>query len=177
MNKKSTIIILSLLTAAAAFVYVGMFVKVARLNAEISEIQSKIDSQGNKDAALRLSGRSLAETETERRSLGSYFVAEDGAVSLIENIESLARVAGVEVNIDSLGIEALPNQRFEKLNVRIEAVGVWGGVYKFLLLVENMPFALNIGRVLISENRDALDKASGEWVLQMNFDVLKLKKQ
>lgn len=175
MNKKSTIIILSLLAAAAVLVYAGMFIKVARLNAEVSEIQAKIDSQGNKDAALRLSGKSLVETQAERSSLVSFFVAEDGPVSFIENLETLARSTGALIKIDSLSIDALSNQRFEKLSVRVEAIGPWNSVYKFLILVENMPYAVNISRVLISEDTDASNKTSGKWRLEMSFDVLKFK--
>lgn len=175
MNRKTTVIILSVFVAGALLVYAGMFVKVARLNAEISEIQTKIQSQGNKEASLRLSGKTLVETQDERNSLSSFFVAEDGPVSFIENLESLARAAGVDVNIDSLSVDAWPNDRFEKLSVRLEAVGAWSDIYKFLILTENMPFVLNITRVLISEDTDTSGKSSGKWKLQTSFDVLKLK--
>jgi len=173
MSRKITLIILTVLCAVAVAGYLYFFISLRNLNAEIRAIDAEIESEDEKEAALRLAGSSLEETENERKTLESFFVGQDGPIAFIEGLEKVAKKNNVDISIDSLGVEALPTETTEKLSARINVEGTFPNVYRFLIEMENTPLAFEFGRVLLFKPEES--EKSSLWGMQANFSVLKLK--
>ena len=108
-------------------------------------------------------------------------VSVDGDVKFIENLESLARENGLSIDIDSLNFEdntkLLPNN-MTIFRVRAKTSGNFFGTYKFLSLVESLPFKVKIQNFTLStaSEEGVLNvKKSNIWQSKFEISVLKYK--
>lgn len=173
-NKK--IFILILLTLLFIAGYVLFFMELLEKNIAFEKIRLEIESEDVREGKLRLLGRDLSDTAENRAMVKTAFIKKDGEVEYVENLEKIAKSLGVVMTINSLEIKEAETNGVEKLSMRIAVGGTWGGVYKFLALLQNLPESVEFSRFVLSRNESvsAKDKAQ-DWLMSADFDVLKLK--
>jgi Tfp pilus assembly protein PilO len=147
-------------------------------NLKISALNQEVDAQTATDLALSSLQKMLAEAENKVEKIDSFYIAADGVVGFIETIESLAEQSGVTIEVE--GVEAQEVDKAssafqERVTLRIEARGQWSDIYRFILLVENLPVNAKIN----GSNLERLDSPDPggrhEWKGEFSVSALKLK--
>lgn len=108
-------------------------------------------------------------------SVNGYFITKDEEVGFIENIESLAKENKLEVEITSINIEKDPElakNNLEYLVVKVNTKGFFDGTYKFLSLVEMLPYHMFINKFSISKQDEDIKNK----VLKGFFEIYTVKK-
>jgi Tfp pilus assembly protein PilO len=118
-------------------------------------------------AILASQQEALEATAATRAKLDSYFVSADNLSVFIEELEKLAAAASVGLNLSSAKLD---NKNPPAAYFTLEIGGSFTAVYKFLGLVENMPFILTLRQVQLDAGQD--DKGTKLWrgglTLQLN---------
>jgi hypothetical protein len=118
--------------------------------------------------------------------LGSIIPAE-GSVQFIGKIESLAKAAGVGVRVQSVGISPASSltskanpSNFDALSLSLSVQGKWEAVYRFLKMLESLPYKMRISSVSLSQSIYSAPEAYGHagkpqsfWSGSVSFSVLK----
>lgn len=90
----------------------------------------------------------VEKNEAEIETLRNFFIRKGDEVKFIEKIESLARVSGINFEIDS--IETKNGQKDsvkEDVYVKMKIEGSWRGVTYFMDKLRKMPFGASIESV------------------------------
>lgn len=88
----------------------------------------------------------LEETEEERARIEDYFVDSASIIAVIEEIESLARRVNVNLTLRSANTNAETPNGPKTLQIDAKMEGKFGDVYRFLSLVERMPYKIFLER-------------------------------
>ena len=136
-NNRPKIFLFVLLAAAAvaAASYIWFWNLVSAVNKESSYIRGDIELQLKRNETAGALEKLVNDTETERRQIDSYFVGADQTVDFVEYLESLARDAGVNFKIISLGIEQAKDDFKDQIILRAEAAGGWSSLINFMTLL------------------------------------------
>lgn len=165
-----TLLITSIIIAGG---YVFLFIKVNSINLEVAKSLSEIRSEDNKEAQLRMVGKSLETTTEERKRLQELFVGSESVVAFIELLESLGTDAGTKVTIESLTVTESNFEHIENLNIRLSAEGNYKDVYGLTQAIGELPYSVIWKR--LSFNKEASEEEISSWSLVSDFSVLKLK--
>lgn len=154
-------------------VYVFLFVEIKKTNEEVSTLQNQLDIEVRQDQRLRSMKQLLADLEEELTMIDTYFIAPDGVVDFLEELESFGRIANTSVEVTSVGIEdeegtaSLP---YNRLRVEFVSEGSWTSLVRLVSLLETLPFGVTI-------NRSQLERLPNStiWQGHISFIVLKRK--
>ena len=108
-------------------------------------------------------------------NLNLCFVNSNEVVDFIKSIELISEFSGVSIDIKSVGVgdsELIKNTNVETLIVEFTTQGTWNGTFKFLSLVENIPYDITIDRMSINKFTDGENK-KGFW--RSNFTIKAIK--
>lgn len=173
-NKK--LILLIIFTFIVLAGYTLFFIELRKKNIEFEKIRAEIEAEDTREAKLRILGKDIAETEEERALIKNAFIPPLGEVVFVEKIETLAKSLGADLSINSLEIKESGVEGVEKLSIKMKAEGSWSEVYKFLVLLQNMPESTVFSRYALSAEDSTVDKnKKNMWTLSADLDVLKLK--
>ncbi|MBU3969048.1 hypothetical protein KJ991_02430 [Patescibacteria group bacterium] len=114
-----------------------------------------------KEKQLDLVKKIIKETETEQSNLNSCFVNSNEVVDFIKSIELISELAGVSIDIKSIGVEdseLIKDISVETLAVGFVVQGSWNSTFKFLSLIENISYNATIDKMSISKFTDEKDK-------------------
>jgi hypothetical protein len=135
--------IMALVSFATCVAYVGLYVAVQSVNADIEEAVLLIDEKALEEIRLRSIEETLEDTSGERARLNEYFIQETDIVLLIERLEAFGENSGAAVvisDVDTLATE-LP-EGFETLAVRLTAEGTWRELFHLFSLIDTLPVVL-----------------------------------
>lgn len=115
---------------------------------------------------IRALDRSVKIIEDDRIQLETHFAKSSDIVSFLDTIEGLAPKVGVKAEVVVLNDES-------GLVVEMKASGTFAGLYKFLTLLENSPYALEfIGMGLHKEGAsDVAGKGTPVSKWDANFKI------
>lgn len=173
--------ILNLIVFAACFY---LFTNIKKIDKVVSEHLTQIESEVKKNESLRSIKNLMNDTKKEREQIASLFVQPNGTVDFIETVEFLGRVAGIKLEIESVGVDALKGKTgssTESFRLSFKTEGSWSGTMRLLSLLENMPYKIsfeniNLGKVSGgSKSSDSKEQASSYWNGNFSFSVLKIK--
>lgn len=100
----------------------------------------------------------LDQSEDERNRLGEYLLTEDKTVRFLSEIESVAKKMGLQLTTDSLTVSPFPNQTFQKIDLRLRAVGPKDDLLLFISALETLPYYSRVEALSLDG-----DQRSGEW--------------
>ncbi|MDP3958352.1 MAG: hypothetical protein Q8Q36_02730 [bacterium] len=157
--QRSSLILLSVLSAAAlfgqAFMLYGVYAMSRKSAEESAEITRAIEGQSR---ALAMNNF-LRSTEGARASLAGHFVTDDSIVSFIERLEALADEAGISFSLSIVD----PPANEPVLDVSFRVGGTFENLEYFLSLLEALPLELDVTRFAIGKTPAALGKAADLW--------------
>lgn len=163
------VLVAALVVAAAVDIWFWCLINGA--NAETAYLRGDIKLQVKRNENIGNLGKLVIATEAGRRQISSSFVGVDQTVDFVEYLELLARVAGVDFEITSLGVEPSKNDFKDQIVLRGEAVGTWSGIMNFASLLETAPYRLDLADVVVNN-----DKAEKTWKAAILIKAFQLKK-
>lgn len=184
LKTKEIIIVLAILNLAVFGSYFYLFAKVKRMDETVSARLIQVESEAKRDGQLRSIKSLMNDTKKEREQIINFFVGPAGSVDFIETVEFLGRVADVNLEVQSVGIDTLKNKissSTEPFRLSLKTEGSWSNTIHLLNLLESMPFKVsfdNISLEKISEASDPVknkEKSSIYWIGSFGFSVLKIK--
>lgn len=139
-----TLAILSVVSFVYGVKYIeGLINKATESKEEIERLQAKIGH-------LRSLHQAAQDTNDDKAKINSYIIQSGGSVVFITELEQLASNIGLEYNTDRIESASEPEldiQGKELLTVSFTVNGAWSSVFKFIKLVEAMPYSITIEKV------------------------------
>ncbi|PIP86649.1 hypothetical protein COV42_00160 [Candidatus Campbellbacteria bacterium CG11_big_fil_rev_8_21_14_0_20_44_21] len=177
---KILIVILLILNLLVVGGYWFFTSAINKNNEIVSDLSQELDLQIAKERQLRSFKKILAETKEKREALDSYFIPAADIVSFIQEVEALSALSGIEIEIGSVDVrefleDETSSDRLEFLDISMTTEGSWSGSFRFLELLENMPYLIALNKFAL----DAKQNTEGEtlyWEGALGLRVLKLKK-
>ena len=124
--------------SGAAFFYV--YQETYKNHQESRQRESEWYSETLRRGNIRTLDNSVKAIEGERAELQTHFAKASDIVPFLDTIEGLAPKVGVLAEI--LSVNVLEDQ--SGLLVGLKAAGTFAGLYKFLFLLENSPYELEL---------------------------------
>lgn len=170
-GKKSSLFIAGAVAVLALGSFVFVFLSTQKVYSEIFEASSSVslieDDKFRKDTVTEL----IIHTNKERALVDSYFVAPDGVVDFIEQIEALGLGIGAEVEVKSVKTVPIKSEKeLEFLEITLSATGNWRQNLSFFTKLENLPYKIEIKNALVEKGRTGDNPWSSEYIVS----VLKL---
>ena len=147
---------LLLLSAIGGYVY--LYSRITKKTESVESVAIEIENEKRSQQNISGLKRSIVLTEQKNKILESHFVTEGKVVNFIESIEMLGKESGVVVDIQSLQ----PGEQTGKegLYVTLSLSGEFNSVNKFILLLENMPYQIVLGNVILSTDKKPVPSSS-----------------
>jgi len=168
---KIWLLILIVVVLAVAALDVWFWFLTNDANNESSYLRGDIALQMERNNVSGDLEKLVSDTETERQQVDSYFVGIDQTVNFVEYLESLARVAGVNFEITSLGVEQSEEDFKDQIILRGEATGTWSNLMNFAALLEVAPFRLDLADFNVNNNKE-----KKTWEMAVLIKAFQLKK-
>jgi len=182
-TKKITLALAALnLAAYGACFY--LFVEIKNIDKVVSDRFIQIESEVKRNESVRSVKNLMNDTKKEREQITQLFIQPNGTVDFIETVESLGRMAGVKLEIESVGVEALKNKTAsstESFRISLKIEGSWGNAMHLLSLLETMPHKISFDGINLEKISRGLSSDSGKgqaasyWNGVFSFNVLKIK--
>lgn len=147
------IIILALLIVAVSVLFYFVASGIKSKNENIAKLKSDLSVRASEKEYLFSMQNMLNKVDTSISQIDSSVLSSDGDVSIIENIEQIAKKNGLDVSIDSLSIEDLPstlNSGMTTLKIRAKTEGNWSSIYNFVYELSSLPYKIKIERFLLT---------------------------
>ena len=156
-----------------------LFLSIENKNKKNSILFNEIAEQtSRRDEVVTLS-RNTKALEEGMSKLDELFVgnSQEAVVSLIEEVESIAKTSGSKLVISQVNISPIGNENldkyFENVDLKIEVEGSWKEVYYFLNLLENLPYNIKFKQNKIDSTND--NSGNLGWEAYFNVSVVRAK--
>jgi len=167
--------------------YCYVFIKILQENERVAGLNNSIETLTKDKDAIILLKKKVSETEVSRNKINNYFIPVDGMVSFLNELQSIGRENNLDTKINSVSVTSdtkIATSTYETANVTVEVAGLWSDVYRFVTLVELMPFGVSVNGVDLERTVETIlstaskNKNSAKvllWRGTMDVNVLKLK--
>ncbi len=180
-TKKTSVILSVLVLVACAGIY-GMYFMISKAGHKVAAYelqQQKLISELEVDRSLKLF---LSTSGSDIDKLSSRIIPREGTVSFLEMIEKNARDIGLVASVESVNVGEAPTlpADFEILKLKISTEGSWGDTYRFLSLLETLPYKITINTVEVRQRgeggpSETSSNNSALWIGEFSFNVIKYK--
>lgn len=181
---KKIIIILSTLSVIVVLSYLYLFTNIKRMDKTVSDRMAKIEYELEKEKHLQSIRNLMNDTKDDFGQIANFFIQPAGSVEFIEKVESLANIAGVKMEIKSVGIDVAKNKTSsstESFRVSLKTEGLWANNMYLLSLLESIPYKLTFDSINLQKMEDESEsflrkeKNSVYWTGNFIFRVFKIK--
>ena len=180
MKKKDTIIkfILSIfitMLVVATFIFLLKVIKDKNQKVSIAMIALEEKIKEKEDAII-FSGKIL-EIKDLQSSVNNYFIHTDEIDIFVDYLEKLGADVGGELVVKNIEI---PKETENTLSFKVSIYGTFDQVYKTIILLENVPYQVNVVQVYLNSNikkekteKDKIQEEK-EWQADVSFNILSL---
>ncbi len=150
---KNLAFILVLTTSALVAGYFVLFSVIKQKNVTVADASLDLEVKAKQAVATDSIRKVIVESEKEIAAIEGYFVSAEGVVDFIEYLEGIAKDLGVEIVIQDVqekDSEFFPQKG--ELHFKVAVQGSWGGVYRFLTALEDMPYGVRLGYADVKKN-------------------------
>lgn len=148
------------------FLYKAIESHQATIDAKQEEWQAEEDRRNE----IKNLERTVKTLEDKRIKLESHFVSGEDPVNFLNHLEDLARSVGgsAEVSTVDLGKEN------KSLTVSLKATGSFDAMYRFITLLENSEYKMEIKNLVLQSSDTELIKGSNikKWSLGVDLKLL-----
>lgn len=121
--------------------------KILSVKEDIAQKQSEWQIEENRRNEIKNLERSVKNLAEEKKDLDSHFVASDDPVAFLNSLESMALSVGAVAEVSTVG-----TNNNAGLVVNLRATGGFDSLYKFLTLIENSHYIMEIQNMAMSTN-------------------------
>lgn len=184
LTTKKIITMLSIFSVAVITLYVYLFADIKRMDKTVSERMTEIESELENDRQLQSIRNLMNDAKSDLGQITNFFVQPAGAVDFIEQVESLGKMAGVNMEIDSVGIDSVKNtasSSTESFKISLKTEGLWVNSMHLLSLLENMPYHISFDSINLQKIAGGTESVANKgkdsvyWTGNFVFSVLKIK--
>lgn len=154
----------------------GRLAEVDRLNLELTSLQVTKAEANNIDQIVR-------DSRGQRDRLNLYFINKESTANFIEELESLADRIGVAFKLNELNVVKDTKQvlqpgqiRSSSLRLGFRAEGNFSDVFKFVKVLERLPYQVSFGAVKIARSEDDTNNInrtkSPIWYTEVTMDLI-----
>jgi len=176
------LLVLNLVVFGACFY---LFANIKKTDKIVSDRLIQIESGIKKEESLRSIKNLMNDTKEERERIADFFVQPNGAVDFIEMIDSLGGIAGVKLEVESVGVEALKSETdadSESFRLSLKTKGSWDNTIHLLSLLESLPYQISFESARFQKISGESSPDNGKkiavssyWNGNFSFSALKLK--
>lgn len=155
-NKLQNIILAAsiLFFVLATLSFLFLYRMVGKKHQAVEEAQVAWQTEALRRQDIKTLDRNLADVAEERAELEEHFSKSSDVVPLLDSVERLAVAASAKAEISSVD----PLDGGKSLLIGIQSSGSWSAIYKFVTLLENSPYELEI---ILFDIRKSQSEAGG----------------
>lgn len=170
--KKGPIIFSSILFLISCFVFFFVYKEIGK-NVRVSEeAQIVWQTEADRRDEIKFFDRSMKAIETERILLETHFAKSSDIVPFLDTLEATADLANIKAEVSSVDI---PKDKIG-LVVAMKTFGSFSAIYKFLTLLENSQYELEILSLDLRKNETPDTREEGsvtsDWMAVFRIKLL-----
>lgn len=152
-DKKLIIFFAAIILAdvAAVFLWFYLYSKIEERQAGIAEIINNITFSEVNAQNLKLLKSQMEEASGDKEKIDKVFLEKKDIVSFMEYLEKTGKDIGVLVDFNSV---KLGDTGKEKPYFQFSLNGKFENVFRFLVLLENVPYQIIFNRIDMSKNEE-----------------------
>jgi hypothetical protein len=169
-------------------IFFGTRMGIAHLQGAAVLLSEQLSASSSHAYSELVLEREARESSGKRATVDSYFLMTSDVASFLEKIEALAKNASVTLTIDSVGEEtrsfvgiqtggrgeSKKTETYSAVVFTVSFEGSWDNVYRFLAILEHMPYASMVERVSL-EQLGSVENKKSTWKGVVVFSVAKLQ--
>lgn len=168
-NSKKYLIFVIIFWAMSICVLVVLYSQIATNKKIANKLEAQWQGEVITQGKIKTLERSINEINKERDSFESHFARSSDVVPFLDTVEDLATKVSAKANISTVDITDNP----AGLVIGVNATGTFDAVYKFMMLLENSPYELEIAAF---DLRRDLGDSTASWVVTLRVKVLSFTK-
>lgn len=112
--------------------------------------------------------RSIKEIELEKKSIESHFVSSSDVVPFLDFFEQSALKVNAETEVSSVSVSV----ENDSILVDLKTKGSFESLYKYITLLENAPYELEISSFVLSKENSNIIAGNTAWSLSLKIKLL-----
>ncbi len=176
-QRTTTILLVSLIIAVSLSVaYVVAYYNFLDTNASIIVTDASLDDALSAKNKLDSLQKTVTNSKSDIQRIDGVFIDKDGVAGFLQQVESLANLSGLTHSLvpDIQQDGTLSTHQKELLKISLTTTGSWVGTFRFLNLLENLPYKIAFSSISIQAG-DKGKNASANWTANFQFTVVKNK--
>ncbi len=153
------------LLLASSFAFLFLYMQINKNNDRAEADLNKWEAEVARREEIKSLDRTLKNVQEEKAELEKHFAQSSDVVPFLNTIESLARAVGTDPEI--MSVES--SKESDILLVGMQTRGSFEAVYKFLMLLENSPYQVELTSVNVSRS---VGEGSRPWDMMLKFKLL-----
>ncbi|PIR58042.1 MAG: hypothetical protein COU71_00635 [Parcubacteria group bacterium CG10_big_fil_rev_8_21_14_0_10_38_31] len=153
INKK-IILTIGLVIAINAFAVVSLWfinMKIKEINDRVLSSRSEMYSKEKDTKEAKILKDNLLSLSPRVDKINAVFIGQKDVLSFIEEIETLAKESGVEMEFRSVDISK--SDSGEKPIFQFKAIGSFADIFQYLVLLENIKYQVIFDNISFQEKR------------------------
>lgn len=111
---------------------------------------------------------SLASMTADTETIAAVFLKEKDMVKLLEGLESIGRSADASLTINAVSVKQTDSI---KPTISFNIKGSFGQIFKYLYLLENLPYLITIDNASFQKIEEQDKKREGRWQAAFNIEL------
>jgi hypothetical protein len=138
--QKKYLIIASVFLVLSFFAFFFLYQKIGEIKRVTNQTELALKEEIQKQEKVKSLSVLMQSIEQEKISFESHFVKKSDIVSFLNSIEQLAEIVGANASITTVD----ENKEGTQLALSVSTEGSFDSIYKFLMLLENAPYEIEI---------------------------------
>ncbi len=164
-NSKTLLIVSLTLMLCSLFGIAFLYRALEKLAEESSEAKERLLTFDSQLKDFKIFESFIADTENERMLVEESFVSREELIKFIENIERVGVGSGVDVRVESANLA--PDEKNSRPSFRLETSGNFSSVFRFPLLLENLPYEISFDEINITKSGDLKEPWNAVYVIKL----------
>lgn len=173
MKKQHIIVFITsiLFVGFSCFSFYFLYVQIDQIKSKIKLTHEDWQNEENRREAIKSLERSIKKIEKEKEIIDKHFVQSIDVVSFLDFFEQSGLLIGAKAEVGSVGLD----KDQSTILVDINAFGSFESLYKYLRLLENAPYELEVVSFVVNKI-GAVNNTIGSWTANFKLKLLSFSK-
>lgn len=167
LNNSKILFVASLgFLACSIFGAVFLYGALGGIAQEIGEARGRIAALDSELKNLKIFEKFIADTEKDMERIRESFISRDELLRFIDDVENAGRESEVGVRVESANLST-DGINDSGPSFRLEASGNFSSVFKYSLLLENLPYEISFEEMNITKSGDENEPWRAVYVVKL----------
>lgn len=153
--------------AAAVFLWFYLYSKIEERQADIVKIINNVTFSEVNAQNLKLLKSQMEEASGDKEKIDKVFLEKKDIVSFMEYLERIGEDISVSVDFNSVKLDDTDKK---KPYFQFSLKGKFENAFRFLVLLENIPYQISLDRIDMSKNEE-----KGGWEANVGISLVSYK--